>query len=256
MLLFFYSLMPEGPSIVILRESLEVFAGKTVRSVSGNAKIDLERIKGKKITGVKSWGKHFLISFDDFYLRIHLLMFGTYRIDEVKENEPRLRLVFNKGEFSFYACSVKLFEGKPEDTYDWRRDPMSDDWDPKLAFRTVVAESKEMICDVLLDQEIFSGVGNIIKNEVLFLAKVHPEVKVIDMPEKKLKEIVKLSREYCFDFLKWKRKFELKKNYRIYTKKVCPECSGKIILKHTGKRKRRSFFCEDCQEKFKKKKVI
>jgi len=240
--------MPEGPSIVILREELSQFKGKKVLNVSGNAKIELERMKGKKVLDMRSWGKHFLISFDDFFIRIHLLMFGSYRVNELKETAPRLRLEFKTGEFSFYACSVKIIEGDVNDVYDWERDTMSDVWDPEKAYKSLVLEKEELICDSLLDQEIFAGVGNIIKNEVLFLTKVQPESLVKDIPRKKLKEIVKKAREYCFDFLRWKRKFELKKHYTVHTKSVCPDCGSKIVLKQKlGRRQRRSFYCDNCQ---------
>jgi endonuclease-8 len=249
---FIYSetfVMPEGPSIVILREELSQFKGKKVLAVSGNAKIELERMKGKKILDMRSWGKHFLICFYDFFIRIHLLMFGSYRVNETKEAAPRLHLQFKNGEFNFYTCSVKLIEGKVSDVYDWERDTMADEWNPAKAYKSLVKEEEELICDSLLDQEIFAGVGNIIKNEVLFLAKVQPASLVGDIPKKKLKEIVKLAREYCFDFLCWKRKFELKKHYQVHTRSVCPDCGSKIVLQQKmGKRRRRSFFCPNCQE--------
>src|SRR6266704_1669607 len=103
--------MPEGPSIVILREALQPYSGKKVFSATGNAKIDFTRIENKKVLTFKSWGKHFLISFKDFYLRIHLLMFGSYTINERKDIAPRLSLTFQNGEINFYSCSIKLIEG-------------------------------------------------------------------------------------------------------------------------------------------------
>jgi endonuclease-8 len=243
--------MPEGPSIVILKEELSGFIGKKVISVSGNAVIELERLKGKKIRDMKSWGKHFLIIFDDFYIRIHLLMFGRYLINERKEVVPRLSLNFGKAqEVNFYTCSVKMFDGNVEDDYDWQVDTMSDQWKPLKAFKAVRSRDKEMICDTLLDQDVFAGSGNIIKNEVLFLSKVHPETKNNKIPDKKLKEIIKTTRDYCFRFYEWKKNYVLKKNYRIYTKKDCTLCNRKVKLKHTGKRKRRSFFCTHCQKKY------
>ncbi|TEB41064.1 endonuclease, partial [Flavobacterium circumlabens] len=76
--------MPEGPSVVILKEETQQFSGQKVISVSGNTAVDIQRIKGKTAS-FKTWGKHFLICFDDFTVKIHLLMFGTYRINERKE---------------------------------------------------------------------------------------------------------------------------------------------------------------------------
>lgn len=45
-------------------------------------------------------------------------------------------------------------------------------------------QSCRMLCDVLLDQAVLPGVGNIIKNEALFDSGLHPSVKVgkIDTP--------------------------------------------------------------------------
>ncbi|HEX8515490.1 MAG TPA: DNA-formamidopyrimidine glycosylase family protein [Bacteroidia bacterium] len=252
---FIAPVMPEGPSIVILKEELSGFIGKKVLEVSGNAKIDLLRMKGKKISDIQSWGKHCLISFDGFFIRIHLLMFGSYRINERKDAPPRLQLLFRNGEINFYTCSVRIVEGRTEDLYDWRTDTMSDKWSPVKAYRAVIEQKNEMICDSLLDQEIFAGVGNIIKNEVLYLAKVHPETRVKNIPEKKLKEIIKITRAYCFDFLFWKKRFELKKNFKMHTKKTCPDCNGSTTLKWTGKRDRRSFFCNKCQVKYKVKPI-
>lgn len=42
----------------------------------------------------------------------------------------------------------------------------------------VRSQRSRMLCDVLLDQAIMPGVGNIIKNEALFDSGLHPAVKV------------------------------------------------------------------------------
>mgnify|MGYP000626718044 CR=1 FL=1 len=102
-------------------------------------------------------------------------------------------------------------------------------------------------CDALLDQNIFSGVGNIIKNEVLFRIKVHPNSKVGNLPDSCIDEMIKEARDYSFDFLKWKKAFELKNHWLVYTKKICPRCNIPIQRKNLGKAKRRTFYCNNCQ---------
>ena len=82
--------------------------------------------------------------------------------------------MFDNGELNFYACSVRLIDEPLDDVYDWRADVMNDAWDPKLARRKLKALPDVMVCDALLDQTVFAGVGNIIKNEVLFRIGVHP----------------------------------------------------------------------------------
>ena len=75
--------MPEGPSIVILKETVAEFKGRKVTEVDGNTKVDFSRLEGKKITNFKSFGKNFFICFGKkLSVRIHFMLFGTYRINE------------------------------------------------------------------------------------------------------------------------------------------------------------------------------
>lgn len=239
--------MPEGPTIVILTEAVSRFTGKKVVAASGNAKIDIERLVGKQ-AAFKSWGKHFLVCFDDFTVRIHFLMFGSYRIDERKDAVPRLRLVFEDGEINCYTCSVKLLEGVADEHYDWSADVMNENWNPRKAKKKLAGFPDKLICDALLEQDIFSGVGNIIKNEVLYRVKIHPESLTGKIPDAKIRELIKQARAYSFEFLDWKRRFELKKNWLAHTKKTCKRCDLPIVKKYTGTKNRRSFFCENCQK--------
>lgn len=244
--------MPEGPSIVIIKEELQSFTGKKILKAEGNAKIDIARCKGLKIADFKSWGKHFLICFDGFFLRIHLLMFGTYRINERKETAPRLLFKFRGSEFSFYTCSIKLIEGHPDDHYDWEADTMNNDWNPKKAAKKLKKVKKTFVCDALLNQDIFAGVGNIIKNEVLFRIKIHPLSLVNKLPAKKLKEMIEDARDYSLQFYTWKKAFVLKKNWLIYKKPICPRCKIKAERTYLGKTDRLSSFCTKCQKLYNK----
>ena len=111
---------------------------------------------------------------------------------------------------------------------------------------------QELVCDTLLNQNIFTGVGNIIKNEVLFSIHLHPETKMEAIPARKLAELIKEARNYSFDFLKWKKDFVLRKNWLAHTKKICPRDHVAFIKKYCGKTKRRTFYCEICQVLYEK----
>ena len=241
--------MPEGPSIVILKEEVQSFTGKKIIAVSGNTKIDQSRLLDQTVMSFKSWGKHFLICFDGFTLRIHFLMFGTYRVNERKEGKPiRLNLAFENGEINFYTCSIKYLEGDINTHYDWSTDVMNDVWNPKNAKVKLNEVPQKLICDALLEQDIFAGVGNIIKNEILYRFGVHPESAVGKIPTVKINKLITESRLYSFEFLDWKKKYELKKHWLAHTKTHCLRCDLPIIRKHTGVKKRRSFFCNKCQK--------
>jgi endonuclease VIII len=242
--------MPEGPSIVILREQVSAFKGKRVLEVSGNSKLNLQRMKNKKVIEFRSWGKHFLICLDTFTVRIHFLLFGSYRINERKDSVPRLSLRFASGELNFYACSVKFIEGDIDEVYDWTADVMSDAWDAKAAMKKLKKKPEMLACDALLDQDIFAGVGNIIKNEVLFRIRVHPESSIGALPPAKLKTLVAEARNYSFEFLEWKKQYVLRKNWLVHTKRICPRCKVPLVKKHLGQTNRRTFYCESCQVKY------
>jgi endonuclease VIII len=239
--------MPEGPSLVLLKESVQQFAGSTIISVSGNSKIEKKRLVNQKVVSFQSWGKHFLICFEDFTVRIHLMMFGSFKINEEKELPVRLNLTFQNGYVNFYSCSVRILEGDVNSLYDFSSDVMSDTWDPRKAGKKLKSIPGELVCDALLEQEIFSGVGNIIKNEVLYRIRIHPESIVGKLPAKKIKELIFEARNYSFEFLEWKRNYELRKHWLAHTKKTCLRCNLPFIRKQTGVKNRRSFFCVNCQ---------
>ena len=243
--------MPEGPSIVILKEEVRIFKGKKVITVAGNTRIEKERMAGLKIIDFKSWGKHFLICFPGFACRIHFMLFGSYRVNEKKITPPRLTLQFKKGELNFYACSVKIIDEPLDSVYEWTGDVMNENWDPKKAKQKLKALPETLVCDALLDQHIFAGVGNIIKNEVLYRIKIHPESRIGKLPVKQLNLLIKEARNYSFDFYEWKKKYVLKKHWLAHTKRICTRCNLPIIKKYLGKTHRRSFYCSNCQMLYK-----
>lgn len=245
--------MPEGPSLVILKELAKRFEGRTIAQARGNSKgIPFDELPGQPLLSVRTWGKHFLMELPLFSLRVHLLMFGSYRIDEEKDGaSPRLSLSFEEGgELNFYTCSIKTIDGKLDDAYDWSADVMADAWKPAAALKKLRAAPDMLVTDALLDQTIFSGVGNIIKNEVLFRLRIHPLSTVGALPAAKLRELVKQARQYSFEFLEWKKANVLKQHWLAHTKRICPRCNIALHKAHLGKTQRRTFWCERCQKRY------
>jgi len=242
--------MPEGPSIIILKEQVQQFCGKKVIDVTGNSKEKISLALGKNILDFKTWGKHFLICFPDFTIRIHPLLFGSYRINEGKVLTPRLSLTFDNGCINFYSCSLKLIYEPLDSIYDWSADIMSPEWDEKAALKKLLSKGNSLLCDVLLDQNMFAGSGNIIKNEVLFRQKLHPLNTIAAIPTAQLILLIKDMRQYAFDFLRWKKAFVLRKHWQAYAQKTCPRCSLPLIKAPLGNSLRRTFYCENCQQLF------
>ena len=247
----------EGPSLYLAAEQLQPFAGRRIESVSGNSKIGIERLTGQKVNAIFAWGKHLVFQMDTFALRVHFMLWGTFAAtvkgrsvtgDYRRTGPPRLVLNFPNGEITIWAASVKFVEdGDAKAAYDFAANVMADEWDARAALAKVRAFPRAEIADVLLDQAIFAGVGNIIKNEVLFRTRVSPFSKVRDISDRKLKAIVADARTFSFRFLELRRIFALRKNLDVYRKSSCPRCGGKIQRRVHGQRARRSFFCAKCQ---------
>jgi endonuclease-8 len=247
----------EGPSLFLAAEQLQPFAGRRVTSVSGNSTIGLARFRRARVVDIFSWGKHLVLQFETFALRVHFMLWGTFAatVDGVsvtgdyrRSGAPRLVLTFPNGEMTIWAASLKILEdAAARRLYDVSVDVLSDQWDPEAALRRVQAHPRAIIADVLLDQRIFAGVGNIIKNEVLFRTKTNPLVQVRTLTPKRLRAIVADARTFSFRFLELRRQFALRANLEIYGRSVCPVCGGPVTRLEHGERARRSFFCPACQ---------
>src|SRR5215213_8588136 len=249
----------EGPSLYLAARQLKPFRGKTVLSVSGNSKIEKERILKKEVKNIFSWGKHLVIQFDEFALRTHFLLFGAFEAevnhssltgDYKRSYTPRLQLDFENGTIKLFNCSVKYLETRNAKAgYDFTIDIMSPKWNSEKAFASIVSKPDVEIADILLDQEIFAGVGNIIKNEVLWRVRIHPETKAKNITPSELKKLIAETKKFSLLFYKWRKVFLLRKHLDIYQKSICPRCGAKVKREKTGKRNRISHFCPACQIK-------
>lgn len=111
----------EGPSLYLAKQQLTPFIGKKINSLSGNTKIGKERLAEKVVEDIFSWGKHLVFQFDDFALRVHFMLFGTFEAvvegesvtgDYKRTKEPRLELSFDNGDIKMFNCSLKYIEQK------------------------------------------------------------------------------------------------------------------------------------------------
>src|SRR5690606_19284746 len=137
-----------------------------------------------------------------------------------------------------------------DEGYDWTADVMNPSWDDKKGLDKLNNLPEMMVCDALLDQHIFSGSGNIIKNEVLFRIRVHREGMLGQMPVEKLKELIQETVHYSHQFYTWRKAFELKKHWCIYNQRMCPRDNAPVERAKLGKTRRRSFYCPQCQIRY------
>ncbi|MEM5829896.1 MAG: DNA-formamidopyrimidine glycosylase family protein [Candidatus Aenigmatarchaeota archaeon] len=238
----------EGPGVKVISEKLKFLNDCIIEEVGGNSKkIEKEKLVGKKIKNVFSYGKNLLIEIENKrYIKIHFLMYGSYSIDKKTKDDKYIRLYIktcNRTVY-FYNCSVNFL-----DKIDFKgQDILSETYDYTKALNDL-KNYDGYICDALLDQNIFPGIGNIIKVEALFRAKIHPLSLVKNIPDKNLLKLIKEAREFSKIFYTCRQKGERLKKYLLcYGKRICPICGNKITIRRTGVKDRISYYCEECQK--------
>ncbi|WP_162052315.1 endonuclease [Pontibacter pamirensis] len=241
--------MPEGPQIVFLKEQAEQFTGQLVLEANGNAKdMPFNEIAGQPLTAIKTYGKALFFCFPSVTIRIHLMLFGKYAINGELNRELRLGLAFDTGEINFYACDCRLVRCSLNKLNDWSTDVMHASFDPDKALEKLYSKPNRLICDALLDQAILAGVGNGIKNEVLFRRQVHPESIVSNIPEPELRKLIAACVDFSFEYLDWKRERAEGQHWQVYRQKECPRDRIPLRKEKIGKTGRSCYFCDKCQK--------
>lgn len=243
----------EGPSLKLAEAQLKPFKKKRVIEASGNTKLGAEQFVGLEVKDIFSWGKHLVFQFPDRAVRIHFMLFGTYEAevegvsvtgDYKRARVPRLSFVFENGRVDMFNCSVKILDTKnAKKEYDFSIDILSPAWDAQKVQKLLAAQPDEEIADALLDQEIFAGVGNIIKNEMLSLVKQNPRTNVGSLTSQELQTLINETRAFSRQFLAWRRAFVLRKNLKVHGRGTCPYCGGKLTKQKTGRRERWAYWC-------------
>ncbi|MBC7849437.1 MAG: endonuclease [Chitinophagaceae bacterium] len=243
--------MPEGPSLIILAEQLKPFERRTVTGAGGYTDMPTAWIKGKRLLQIATWGKHLLLRFSTGTVRVHLRLFGSATINERKKVNASFFLRFGKDELNFYVVQTQLITEKLEGIYDWRTDVMDRKWRASFVEKEVKKFETEKIGDVLMNQKVFTGVGNIIRVETLYRSKIHPESIVGKIPGAVLKVLIRQARRYSKEFLQQRKDGTLAKNWEAYQQEYCHRDDREFLVKVVGKTKRKTYFCLDCQKLYK-----
>jgi DNA-formamidopyrimidine glycosylase len=185
--------MPEGHTLRRLADDLTAaFAGRRVRvsSPQGRFAADAEQVDGSRLLGADSAGKHLFVELDDErFIHVHLGLIGSFDVHAGVEEVPdpvgqvRLRLVTTESgdpRGTSYAdlrgailCDLVGPARRAEILGRLGPDPLRPDADPDLAWRRIT-RSHRSIGDLLMDQKVLAGVGNVYRAEVLFRHRIHP----------------------------------------------------------------------------------
>jgi endonuclease-8 len=125
-------------------------------------------------------------------------------------------------------------------------DVLADDFDARLAASRAARESTRMIADVLLDQRVAAGIGNIWKTESLFACQIDPRTPICDLTEAEIASVYTSAREQMLASLQAVRSGP---NHRVYsrTNQPCPRCGTSITAYQLGDPPRWTWSCPTCQ---------
>jgi endonuclease-8 len=264
--------MPEGDTIHrIARRIAPVLVDREPTRIWVRAHGEVRR-PGMRIVAVEAVGKHLLVGVDpDRVLRIHLGMPGR-----VARMAPEVVRVADDTS-AIVATVDDAFVWRSVRDADWtsRSDPRfvralervgPDLLAPELDTGEVVARARKIsapsrpLVDVLLDQSIASGVGNVFKSEVLFLRGLAPSRAIAEVDDLALAELFALARVLMqasvagssrdtVRAVEPTRALPRDERLWVYDRAAqpCRRCAAAIVRLAMGQDGRATFFCPSCQ---------
>jgi endonuclease-8 len=141
-------------------------------------------------------------------------------------------------------------------------DLLAADFDPGAVLERMRAEPLVAIADALLNQRVMSGIGNVLRSEILFLCGVHPFVHVRDLDEGTLRRIIDVSADLLRINVadvsrtltpvrgrRTTRRMNPAERLWVYGRAglACRRCGTRIETRATGVDARRTYWCPSCQ---------
>ena len=258
--------MPEGDTLFRTAAGLRPhLVGRVVSAARARRPgPQIERVVGSTITAVESQGKNLLVRFDNgLELRTHLRMTGSwhrYRPGERwRRPEARARLVLEvPGAVAvcFDAPVIELFEQRAEALHPTFAALGPDLLDPEFgpaheaeAVRRLREpdHAARSISEALLDQRVLAGIGNIWRNEALFVERVDPLAPVAGLDDATLHRLVLTAHRLLAESASLAPG---RARLRVYRRsgRPCPRC-GTLIRSAplAAELPRTTYWCPRCQ---------
>ena len=272
--------MPEIAEVRTVRKVLkDRLVGRTITDISyrydGIIKSDKDEfknvLKNKTITDVDNLGKWIFIKLDDYTILSHLRMEGKYYIKPSNEEyEKHEHIIFNLDDgYDLMYKDVRKFGVmylvKTKDILNTPEisklgiEPDSESLTKEYIYDKV-HKSNKPIKELLLDQSIINGLGNIYVDEVLFKSGVKPTRLGNTI---KLKECASI-KDACYEIItkatecggttirSYTSSLGVEGRYQeflqVHTKvnKPCPVCGN--IIKKIRVGGRGTYYCNKCQK--------
>lgn len=260
--------MPEGDTIHTLAETLAPeLCGQRIESLAIRHRPQSHPHK-THIETVKSRGKHLIIELSDGRtIRSHLGLYGSWH--RYRPGEPwqrparqaslvirlaeRLYVCFNAKEVEITASAgFRIRDQQHRLGPDLTREPLIAE---QLQSRIkVLVPSDTPIVDLLLDQRIASGIGNVYKSEVLFLRGISPRAEVETLRPDDILGLYETAARLLRSNLAGSPRItrdcqDGRGNLWVYRRRglACFHCGRPILQAMLGRTPRSTYWCPGCQ---------
>jgi formamidopyrimidine-DNA glycosylase len=268
--------MPELPEVETVRRSLATMVGRTITGIEVRERrlrlpvpADIrKRTVGRRILGIDRRGKYLIIHLSGREaLLAHLGMSGTFvlrQADAPLELHDHVRFLLSRGSALVFNDPRRfglIVLGDPQRFAELARmgpDPFSDEFTP-ARLRQLTRGRKRPVKNLLMDQRLIAGIGNIYANEILFEAGVRPgrqarrlklgELEVLFRAIRRvLQEAIASGGSSISDYRDGNGRtgyFQL--NFCVYDRRgePCRRCGAAV--RHAVHAGRSSFYCPACQ---------
>lgn len=262
--------MPEGDTIHKLANALApTLIGRIAHRVELKHD-DGRSLTARRITAVSARGKHLFIDFGGRVLRTHLGMYGSwhrYAADETWSRPAWQASVVLAVEDSILVCfnakevEVLRTDGVRDRALQLRLgvDLLAPDRDQSSIIERArnFLDAATPLADVLLDQRIACGIGNVYKSEVLFLQRLHPLAPLGQIDDDRLLDIYRTAADLLRrNLASGPRVTRLADDGAgalwVYRRSGLPcfECRSPVRYARLGRDWRPTYWCPHCQPGF------
>jgi endonuclease VIII len=259
--------VPEGDTIYRTAAALRAaLIGRSLKAFETQRIVVGVRPKmGSVIERVESHGKHLEMGWDDgTVLHTHLRMSGSWHLYRVGERWRRpinqARVVVLTELYEAVCFNAPIIETYRAHDYLWhpglgRLGPDLGDPDPDFddaADRIDrFCERENTVAEILLDQRVAAGVGNVWKSETLWLCSLHPETPVGALDRSQRLYLLRSASDLL--------RANLDRVDRVTTVEIgglavygranrrCYRCNGQIEVARHNEQVRVTYWCGECQ---------
>lgn len=240
--------MPEGDSLRRMAERLSVLEGEILAAESPHPRAAAlgiaARVDGKRLEQVEAIGKNMLLTFEGgVVVRSHLRMTGRWQVraaGATQTGRPWLVLRGASHEAVLWNGPVLELGRGAVDRLGPDILAQPPDLDAMVVRARRLAAPRCEIGDLLLDQRVASGIGNMWRAEALFEARVSPWQRLGELEDSELRRVF----EIAATAMRAGRRERL-----AYRRNglPCRRCGTRIVARRQGDDARTAYWCPSCQ---------